>query len=116
MNNTEIERAAKNRLSQIADRGYALVLGLGTSGPRNALTTYPTDWTEIYMREGMMNNDPVLGWVAQNAGHMLWKDFAIPNQNLHPLKFVKQALPSWHWRICPPQTRKLHLLPKNSSI
>jgi len=90
MNETEVERAAKARLSQIADKGYALVLGLGTSGPRNALTTYPTEWTEIYMREGMMNNDPVLGWVAQNAGHSLWKDMPRSAQGAADMERARQ--------------------------
>jgi len=71
---TEIETSAKHRLSQIADKGYALVLGLGAAGPRNGLTTYPEEWTAQYVREGMMNNDPVLAWMAQNSGHTTWSE------------------------------------------
>ena len=71
---TEIERNAKARLTAIADKGFALVLGLGTSGPRNGMTTYPVEWTTKYVQEGMMNNDPVLAWMAQNSGHVRWRD------------------------------------------
>lgn len=71
---TEIGLSAKRRLSLIADKGYALVLGLGAAGPRNGLTTYPPEWTERYVREGMMNNDPVLAWMAQNSGHTTWSE------------------------------------------
>lgn len=74
MLDTEIEKAAKSRLSAIADKGFALVLGLGAAGPRNGLTTYPEEWTARYVQEGMMNNDPVLAWMAQNAGHTTWRE------------------------------------------
>ncbi len=71
---TEIEIAAKARLSALADKGFALVLGLGAAGPRNGLTTYPEDWTSLYIKEEMMNNDPVLAWMAQNSGHTTWQE------------------------------------------
>lgn len=87
---TEIERCAKARLSEIADIGFALVLGLGTSGPRNAITTYPEAWTEIYMREGMMFNDPVLNWVAHNSGHIEWKNMPVTPEGARDMEKARE--------------------------
>lgn len=86
MLSTEFEKAAKERLSAIADKGFAMVLGLGAAGPRNAMTTYPVEWTSKYVQEGMMENDPVLAWMAQNSGHTRWADVGNTPEEIAQMK------------------------------
>ena len=71
---TELVNFAKQRLAAIADRGYALAIGITGGIPRGAITTYPPEWTNEYFSKGLTETDPVVKWAALNHGSINWRD------------------------------------------
>lgn len=71
---SELVNFAKQRLTAVADRGYALAIGITGGIPRGALTTYPPEWTNEYFAKGLTETDPVVKWAALNRGSTNWRD------------------------------------------
>ncbi len=65
---------AKQRLAAVADKGFALAVGITGGIPRGAMTTYPQEWTVEYFSKGLTETDPVVKWAALNRGHINWRD------------------------------------------
>ncbi len=62
------------RLLEVADVAYTAGCGLNTSNPWGAVTTYPSSWLQIYVKEGYQAVDPVLMFMSKGNGAINWRD------------------------------------------
>jgi DNA-binding CsgD family transcriptional regulator len=71
---SELVNFAKQRLAALADKGFALAIGITGGIPRGAMTTYPPEWTAEYFARGLTETDPVVKWAALHRGAINWRD------------------------------------------
>lgn len=72
------------QLLGIADIAYTAGCGLNTSEPWGAVTTYPPEWIQAYVREGYQANDPLLAYMCKGRGAVNWSDVPL-DDNTRPM-------------------------------
>ncbi len=73
MNGSYLDEVTQ-RLLEVADVAYTAGCGLNTSNPWGAVTTYPSSWLQVYVKEGYQSIDPVLEFMSKGSGAINWRD------------------------------------------
>lgn len=80
---TLLESATRDVVA-IADIAYTAGCGLNTSTPWGAVTTYPAEWIQVYVREGYQSNDPLLAYMCKGRGAINWAEVPL-DDNTRPM-------------------------------
>lgn len=78
------------RLLELADVAYTAGCGLNTSNPWGAVTTYPSSWLQIYVKEGYQGIDPVLEFMSKGTGAINWGDLQGSSASLAVMDRAKE--------------------------
>ncbi|SFP66315.1 autoinducer binding domain-containing protein [Tranquillimonas alkanivorans] len=78
-------KACLAEMNSLATAGYALGFHVRYSTPRLLLRTYDARWTEVYSREGLVMQDPVVAWSFANTTPCRWSDLPCDAAGEHVL-------------------------------
>lgn len=77
MSRTQVEiSGVLGELNELAPAGYAIGLQIKYTTPKFMFQSYSKDWLNYYSQNGLLMNDPTLGWGFENVGAVRWSKLA----------------------------------------
>lgn len=62
------------RIKALSPSGFAIAFHIRYTTPDFLFQTYSKDWLSIYSQEGLVMQDPIVGWSFANNGWIRWSD------------------------------------------
>lgn len=79
MSATQVEISeVLGELNGLAPTGYALGFHIAYTAPKFMFQTYPKSWLDHYSQNGLLMNDPMVGWGFERTGARRWSDLTDP--------------------------------------
>lgn len=83
--------SVRRDVEAIADIAFTAGCGLNTSNPWGAVTTYPPEWIQIYVREGYQSRDPLLAYMCKGRGAISWADVPLDDSTRPMMEHAHRA-------------------------
>jgi len=71
----DIERELA-RLDALSPSGFAIAFHVRFTTASYQLQSYPEDWLDVYSKEGLVMQDPIVGFGFEQTGWTRWSDLA----------------------------------------
>lgn len=68
-----------DEIAKFATSGYYIAIRVGYAFPRVEINRWPSTWTNSYVSNGLMPDDPTVRWIYGSSGSIRWSAINIPD-------------------------------------